>query len=127
MIDVKLSILKLSTGETIIGEVLKNYQSDQSYYTLDYPFTITQSPATNSNGGYTEMILMFPFLYKFCESGTVLIKKEFVVSEPTPANEIFVKLYKINFIKQTLHDVRQSTAIEELYSENYKQNTQTLH
>lgn len=127
MIDVKLSILKLSTGETIIGEVLKNYQSDQSYYILDYPFTITQNPATNSNGGYSEMILMFPFLYKFCESGTVLIKKEFVVSEPTPANESFTKLYKINFIKQTLHDVRQCDTIEELYAETYKQYTRALH
>lgn len=127
MIDVKLSILKLSTGETIIGEVLKNYQSDQSYYTLDYPFTITQNPAVNSSGGYSEMILMFPFLYKFCESGTVLIKKEFVVNEPTPANETFIKLYKINFIKQTLHDVRQCNAIEELYSEVYKKYTRALH
>jgi len=126
MIEVKLSILKLTTGETIIGEILKNYQSDQTHYIIDYPFSITQNPSANSSGGYSEMILMFPFLYKFCESGAVTIKKEFVVSPPSPANETFAKLYKLNFIKQTLHDLRQAEAIDTLHAEYFNDQQKRL-
>ena len=120
----KLSICKLSTGETIIGEYLGQ---SGDYHLFDYPYTMNQHPAQTESGGFSEMLLMFPYIYKFKNSGQVRIKADHVISSIDEVNDTFEKFYKANFVKQTLHDLKQAGIIEELYSNRQPKQTQVLH
>ena len=122
----KLSVVKISTGETLIGEIVKSSWGSEDYLQIEYPFTINQHPSANDSGGYGEMILLFPYLYKFAENGTVRIRRDSLITEPAPANEIFTKLYSLNFIKQTLHDLRQAEAIDTLHAEYFNNQTKRV-
>ena len=106
-----ICLCKISTGETLIGEVV---DTDEEHYVFEYPFTLQQHPTFTDNG-FTEVITLLPYIYKFTNSGKVKVKKDTIVSEVSVVNNTFKKFYMMNFIKQTMHDARQASIIDEIH------------
>lgn len=109
-----LSVCKLSTGEMLVGEIV---DEDEEYVSFIFPFSVQQHPSV-TEGGFKEVIIMLPYMYKFSDSsGVVSLCKKHIITLPEEANETYTKLYKIYFIKQTLTDLRQEEAIAQMYDE----------